>query len=66
MSLIMIAYAYLKDDGRWLWTTNIDRVEEWEAEGRTICTRRVWMGRGGEAWFKPGDKWTPLRKEKVR
>ena len=57
MSLVMIAYAIKKPDGRWLWTSNLSRVDEWKAEGHTIYIRRVWINSRGGPWFKPGDKW---------
>ena len=66
MSLVMIAYAYKKESGGFLWTDDRSRADEWETEGKVLYTRRVWMNTRGRAWFKPGDQWTPLRKEKVR
>jgi len=60
----MLAYAYKKENGNFLWTSERHRADEWEVEGKELYTRRVWLGRGGRAWFKPGDEWTLLRKEK--
>ena len=63
MSIVMIAYAIKKPDGRWLWTSNLSRVDEWKAEGHAIYTRRVWINGRNQSWFKPGDEWKP-EKEK--
>jgi hypothetical protein len=62
----MRAYGYRRESGRIRWTEDRSRADEWEAEGKKLFTRRVWINSRNQPWFKPGEEWKPLRKEKVK